>query len=150
MHIWLPEGRVQRSCASRLLLVIQTCLWFGQMWSSVVPLLLMGRELSGAVRMFQWRGFVFVKRRRYFYFFKLKSLLWSHHPMYGSLSLKPYSWDIFLYAICIRCLQHTYPHWLLTPCCRAPRATAWYGGNSASPPTMLCRGLSGRGCSCPG
>lgn len=43
-----------------------------------------------------------------------------------------------------------YLDWVTLPCCRAPRATAWYGGSSASPPTRPCRGLSGRGCSCPG
>lgn len=46
--------------------------------------------------------------------------------------------------------RQRYLDWVMFPCCRAPRATAWYGGNSASPPTRLCRGLSGRECSCPG
>lgn len=48
------------------------------------------------------------------------------------------------------CRRAIYLDRVTIPCCRAPRATAWYGGSSASPPTMLCRGLSGRGCNCPG
>lgn len=44
----------------------------------------------------------------------------------------------------------SYLHWARTPVCHAPRASAWCGGSSASPPTMPCTGLSGRGCSCPG
>lgn len=48
------------------------------------------------------------------------------------------------------CPRAIYLDRVTIPCCRAPRATAWCGGNSASPPTMLCRGPSGRGCNCPG
>lgn len=48
------------------------------------------------------------------------------------------------------CRGAVYLDRVASPCRHAPRATAWYGGSSASPPTMLCRGRSGRGCSCPG
>lgn len=44
----------------------------------------------------------------------------------------------------------SYLHQVRTPVCRAPHATAWCDGSSASPPTMPCKGQSGRECSCPG
>lgn len=44
----------------------------------------------------------------------------------------------------------SYLNWLRILVCHAPRATAWCDGSSASPPTMPCIGLSGKGCSCPG
>lgn len=47
LHIWLPGGSVDRSCATELFLLIQTQgLWFGQMWRSAVSPFLMGHELS--------------------------------------------------------------------------------------------------------
>ncbi len=44
----------------------------------------------------------------------------------------------------------SYLEWVWPPVCHAPHATAWCGGSSPSPPTMPCRGLLGRECSCPG
>lgn len=47
LHIWLPEGSVERSCATRLFLLIQReGLWFGQTRRSAVSLFLMDHEPS--------------------------------------------------------------------------------------------------------